>query len=216
MSSYTIIQLLRLYSPFIDINLSLLFGSTLLADNIFLVNFVLRCLFPGILVYFKICQNHYYILCLFAKGQTKNLKVLQKKNKKREGFAKEKKSAKFAMPSASQLMADQSSQIQVEPLIITELLRDSRQTKLCDPLNACPPKRYSILRKVYSYSSHCNLYPIQSIVTNFEINNISQLAFLGASHFASQCVSQTSSQIFTKLPGGGSIASCDVSYFAKQ
>jgi hypothetical protein len=50
-------------------------------------------------------------LCLFAKGQTKNLKVLQKKNKKREGFAKEKKSAKFAMPSASQLMADQSSQI---------------------------------------------------------------------------------------------------------
>jgi hypothetical protein len=40
---------------------------------------------------------HYYILCPFAKGQTKNLKVLRKKNKKPEGFAKEKKSAKFAM-----------------------------------------------------------------------------------------------------------------------
>jgi hypothetical protein len=49
---------------------------------------------------------HYYILCLFAKGQTKNLKVLRKKNKKREGFAKEKKSATFAMPSALQLVAD--------------------------------------------------------------------------------------------------------------
>jgi hypothetical protein len=77
-------------------------------------------------------------LCLLAKGQTKNLKVLRKKNKKREGFAKEKKPAKFAMPSASQLVTQQSSQIYNEPLIITALLRDSRQTKLCDPLNACP------------------------------------------------------------------------------
>ncbi len=50
-------------------------------------------------------NKHYYILCLFAKGQTKNLKVLRKKKKKREGFAKEKKPAKFAIPSASQLMA---------------------------------------------------------------------------------------------------------------
>jgi hypothetical protein len=54
---------------------------------------------------------HYYILCPFAKGQTKNLKVLQKKNKKPEGFAKEKKSAKFAMQNASQLVAHHSSQI---------------------------------------------------------------------------------------------------------
>jgi hypothetical protein len=54
---------------------------------------------------------HYYILCLFAKGQTKNLKVLRKKNKKPEGFANEKKSAKFAMRSTSQLVAHHSSQI---------------------------------------------------------------------------------------------------------
>jgi hypothetical protein len=33
---------------------------------------------------------HYYILCLFAKGQTKNLKGLRSKNKKLEGFAKQK------------------------------------------------------------------------------------------------------------------------------
>jgi hypothetical protein len=55
--------------------------------------------------------THYYILCLFTKGQTKNLKVLRKKNKKPEGFAKEKKSAKFAMRSTSQLVAQHSSQI---------------------------------------------------------------------------------------------------------
>jgi hypothetical protein len=67
-------------------------------------------------------QFHYYILCLFAKGQTKNLKVLRKKKKECEGFAKEKKPAKFAMPSASPLMAQQSSQIYNEPLIIVALL----------------------------------------------------------------------------------------------
>jgi len=82
-------------------------------------------------------KKHYYILCLFVKGQTKNLKVLRKK-KKREGFVKEKKLATFAMPSASQLLAQQSTQIYNEPLIIATLLRDSRQTKLCDPLNTCP------------------------------------------------------------------------------
>jgi hypothetical protein len=53
----------------------------------------------------KDLDSHYYILCLFANGQTKNLKVLRKKKKKPEGFAKEKKSAKFAMCSASQLVA---------------------------------------------------------------------------------------------------------------
>jgi hypothetical protein len=86
----------------------------------------------------KVFQNHYYILCLFAKGQTKNQKVLRKKNKKHEGFAKEKKSAKFAMRSASQLVANHSSQIKNEPLIIAALLRDTQQTKLCDPLSLCP------------------------------------------------------------------------------
>jgi hypothetical protein len=56
-------------------------------------------------------HKHYYILCPFAKGQTKNLKVLRKKNKKPEGFAKEKQSAKFAMQNASQLVAHHSTQI---------------------------------------------------------------------------------------------------------
>ncbi len=75
----------------------------------------------------------------FAKGQTKNLKGLRRKNKKLEGFAKEKKSGKFVMRYASQLVVHHSSQIDNEPLIITAFLRDTRQTKLCDPLNLCAP-----------------------------------------------------------------------------
>jgi hypothetical protein len=37
-----------------------------------------------------------------------------------------------------------------------------------------------------------------------------KLALFNASHFAFEYVSQTSSQIFTTLFGGGRIASCDV------
>jgi hypothetical protein len=37
-----------------------------------------------------------------------------------------------------------------------------------------------------------------------------KLALFGASHFAFEYVLQTSSQIFTKLSGGGRITSCDV------
>jgi hypothetical protein len=74
----------------------------------------------------------------FCKGPNQKFEGFAKEKKKREGFAKEKKPATFAMPSASQLVAQQSLQIYNEPLIIAALLRDSRQTKLCDPLNACP------------------------------------------------------------------------------
>jgi hypothetical protein len=47
----------------------------------------------------------------FCEGPNKTLKVLRKKNKKPEGFAKEKKFAKFAMQNASQLAAHHSLQI---------------------------------------------------------------------------------------------------------
>jgi len=46
-------------------------------------------------------KNHYYILCLFAKG----------KNKKSEGFAKQKQPAIFVMWHASQLVVHQPSLI---------------------------------------------------------------------------------------------------------
>jgi hypothetical protein len=57
-------------------------------------------------------------------------------------------------------------------------------------------------------------------IANFKIHKILQntlrltrnlnLALFGASHFAFEYVSQTSSQIFTKVSGVGCIASCDV------
>ncbi len=56
-------------------------------------------------------------------------------------------------------------------------------------------------------------------ITHFTIQNVSlktlrvtrnrKLALFGALHFAFEYVLQTSSQIFTKLSGGGRIASCD-------
>ncbi len=82
---------------------------------------------------------HYYILCLFAKGQTKNLKGLRSKNKKLEGFAKQKQYAIFAMRHASQLVVHHPSLIYNVPLIIASLLQHIRQTKLCDPLSLRPP-----------------------------------------------------------------------------
>jgi hypothetical protein len=57
----------------------------------------------------------------FCEGPNQKSEGFVKEKKKREGFAKEKKPAKFAMRSASQLMAQQSSQIYNEPLIIAAL-----------------------------------------------------------------------------------------------
>ncbi len=58
-------------------------------------------------------------------------------------------------------------------------------------------------------------------IANFKIHKLSQntlrltrhrnLAIIDASHFGFEYVSQTSSQIFTKVSGVGHIASCDVS-----
>ncbi len=58
----------------------------------------------------------------FYEGPNQKSKGFAKDKKKHEGFAKEKKLATFAMPSASQLVAQQSSQIYNEPLIIAALL----------------------------------------------------------------------------------------------
>jgi uncharacterized protein YjiK len=58
----------------------------------------------------------------FCEGPNQKFEGFAKEKKKHEGFAKEKKPAKFAIPSASQLVAQQSSQIYNEPLIIAALL----------------------------------------------------------------------------------------------
>jgi len=83
--------------------------------------------------------GHYYILCLFAKVQTKNLKGLRSKNKKPKGFAKQKQFAIFAMRHASQLVVHHPSLIYNVPLIIVTLLRHIQQKKLYNPFSLCPP-----------------------------------------------------------------------------
>jgi hypothetical protein len=57
-----------------------------------------------------------------VKGQTKNLKGLQSKNKKPEGFMKQKQSAIFAMQHALQHVVHHPSLIYNVPLIIVALL----------------------------------------------------------------------------------------------
>jgi len=52
----------------------------------------------------------------FCEGPNQKSEGFAKEKKKREGFTKEKKPATFAMPSASQLVGQQSSQIYNEPL----------------------------------------------------------------------------------------------------
>ncbi len=75
----------------------------------------------------------------FCEGPNKKPKGFAKENKKPEGFVKQKKCAKFAMRHASQLVVHHSLQIYNEPLIYVELLRHTRQTKLCDPFSLCRP-----------------------------------------------------------------------------
>jgi hypothetical protein len=75
----------------------------------------------------------------FCEGPNKKSEGFAKEKQKPEGFAKQKKSAKFVMRYASQLVVHHSSQIDNEPLIMAAFLRDTRQIKLCDPLNLCPP-----------------------------------------------------------------------------
>jgi hypothetical protein len=54
-------------------------------------------------------------------------------------------------------------------------------------------------------------FTIQKVsLKTLKITRNCKLALFGASHFAFEYVSQSSSQIFTKLSGGGRIASCNV------
>jgi hypothetical protein len=58
-------------------------------------------------------------------------------------------------------------------------------------------------------------FTIQKIsLKTLRVTTNRKLALFGTSHFAIEYVSQTSSQIFTKLSGGGRIASCDVRQLA--
>jgi hypothetical protein len=109
-------------------------------------------------------DSHYYILCLFAKGKTKNRKGCEAK-------------------------------------ITCHICNVTRIATCGSPT----------ITNIFNHTQN---------IANFKIHKVSQntlrltrnrnLVLFGASHFAFEYVSQTSSQIFTKVSGVRRIASCDV------
>jgi hypothetical protein len=62
----------------------------------------------------------------------------------------------------------------------------------------------------FSHTQNIAHFMIQNILLKtLRVTRNRKLALFSASHFAFEYVSQTSSQIFTKLSGGGRIASCN-------
>jgi hypothetical protein len=122
-------------------------------------------------------------------------------NKKPKGFAKQKQPAIFAMRHASQLVQHHPSQ------------------HFCDIYH----KQNFVTRSVSVHPSdipHFTTFNHTQNIAHFTIHKVSlqtlkvtrhhKLALFDTSHFAFEYISQTSSQIFTKLSGGVRIASCDV------
>jgi hypothetical protein len=68
----------------------------------------------------------------------------------------------------------------------------------------------------FNHTHNIAHFTIQKVSLNtLRVTGNRNLALFGASHVAMEYVSQTSSQFFTKLSGGGRIASGDVRALAK-
>jgi hypothetical protein len=68
---------------------------------------------------------------------------------------------------------------------------------------------------MFNHSQNIAHFTIQNVsLKTLRVTRNRKLALFDASHFVFEYVSQTSSQIFTKLSGGGCITSCDVRQFA--
>jgi len=64
---------------------------------------------------------------------------------------------------------------------------------------------------MFNHTQNITHFTIQKVsLKTLKVTTNRKLVLFDTSHFAFEYVSQTSSQIFTKLSGGGSIASCDV------
>jgi hypothetical protein len=64
---------------------------------------------------------------------------------------------------------------------------------------------------MFNHTQNIAHFTIQKVsLKTLRVTRNCKLVLFGASHFAFEYVLQTSSQIFTKLFGGGRIASCDV------
>jgi hypothetical protein len=128
-------------------------------------------------------------------------------NEKPEGFAKQKQSAIFAMRHASQLVVHHPSLIYNVPVIIATLLRHIRQTTRSVSVHPNDIPHFATFNHIQNIA-HFTIHKVS--LQTLRVTRHRKLALFSASHFAFEYVSQTSSQIFTKLSGGGRIASCDV------
>jgi hypothetical protein len=147
---------------------------------------------------------HYYILCLFAKGQTKNLKGLRSKN------------------NLPYLRCDTHRTLWCtnhRKLIM--YIKSSRH--FCDiyhkqnfATRSCSVHPSDIPHfATFNHTQNIAHFTIQKVsLKTLRVTTNRKLALFGASHFVFEYVSQTSSQIFTKLSGGGRIASYDVRQLA--
>jgi hypothetical protein len=64
---------------------------------------------------------------------------------------------------------------------------------------------------MFNHTQNIAHFTIQNVLLKtLRVTRNRKLALFGALHFVFEYVSQTSSQIFTKLFGGGRITSCDV------
>jgi hypothetical protein len=135
----------------------------------------------------------------------------ERPNKKPEGFAKQKQPAIFAMRHSSHLVLH-------HPSLIYNVFYNHRNT-----FATYTTKKIFATRSVSVHPSdipHFAMFNHTQNIAHFTIQNVSlktlritgnrKLALFDASHFVFEYVSQTSSQIFTKLSGGGCITSYDV------
>jgi hypothetical protein len=64
---------------------------------------------------------------------------------------------------------------------------------------------------MFNHTQNIAHFTIQNVpLKTLRVTRNRKLALFGTSHFAFEYVSQSSSQIFTKLSSGGRITSCDV------
>jgi hypothetical protein len=118
------------------------------------------------------------------------------------------------MRHTSQLVVHHPSLIYNVPLIIATLLRHIQQNKLCDPFISVHLSDIPHFA-TFNHTQNIAHFIIHKVsLQTLRVTRHRKLALFDTSHFAFEYVSQTSSQIFTKLSSGGRIASCDVHYLA--
>ncbi len=148
----------------------------------------------------KSAQIHYYILRLFAKGQTKTWRVYEGKTTCHIC------NATCIAPCGPPPIANLYCTLQSLQHFCNIYHKENFATHSVSVHPSDIPHF-----AMFSHTQNITHFMIQNVsLKTLRVTKNCKLALFDASHFAFEYVSQTSSQIFTKLSGGGRIASCDV------